>query len=63
VDFILLEVDQVEVVFAQLLQVADIFIADGMPLAKSRPLEFARTDLRDIMGQVRAHGLFDIDFL
>jgi hypothetical protein len=50
VNFVFFQIDKVEVVFPKSLQMADIFITDGVALAKSRTLKLAGTDFRDIMG-------------
>ncbi|MDZ7580876.1 MAG: hypothetical protein U5R30_09725 [Deltaproteobacteria bacterium] len=61
-DFIVGRVDEIEVVFAQFLQVTDIFVANLVALAKRRPLELAGPDLGDVVGQAGADGVFNIDF-
>ncbi len=43
-DFVLRQVNQVKVVFTQLLKMAQIFIADGMAFLKGGALEFARAN-------------------
>ena len=60
VDFIIGQIDEVEVVLAQLLQVADILVADFMALAKGRPLELAGPDLGDVVSQPGADGVFNV---
>jgi hypothetical protein len=41
--------------------VAQIFLADSMPLAESYALELTRTDLRNVMGQFTANRVLDFD--
>ncbi len=52
VDFILRQVDDVEVVLAELLQVADVLVADRVPLAEGRTLELPGPDLGDVVRQL-----------
>jgi hypothetical protein len=56
-DFVLSQVNQVKVVFTQLLKMAQIFIADRMAFLKGSAFELSRTNLGDIMGQLRSHRI------
>ena len=47
--------------FPQALQMADVFLTNGMPLAESRTLEDSGTDLGDVMRQGEPHRLFQRD--
>jgi hypothetical protein len=49
-NFVFFQIDKVEVVFPKSLQMADIFITNGVALAKGRTLKLTGTDFRDIMG-------------
>ena len=59
-DFIGLEIDDVEVVFPQALHAADIVLADGVTLAEGGTLEFSRSNLGDIMCQFGPDGFFQL---
>ena len=61
-DFVILQIDEIQVVFAQLLQMAQVFIADCVPLVEGRALELTGTNLGNIMGQFRSHGLLKFYF-
>jgi hypothetical protein len=60
-DFIIGQIDYVEVILAQLLQTADVFMADFVALAIGRPLELAGSDFGDIVGQPGAYGVLHAD--
>ena len=58
VDFIRLQVNDIEVIFPQTLEAAEIFLANGVALTEGGAFEFPRPDFGDIVGQLRAHRLF-----
>ena len=56
-DFIFFQVDDVEIIFAELLQAAQVFIANRVALAKGGAFEFPGANLGDVMGQLGAHRI------
>jgi hypothetical protein len=51
------------VVLPEVLQVAQIFLTNQMPLSKCRAFEFTSANLRYVVGQCSAYGLFQRDDL
>jgi hypothetical protein len=45
-------------ILPEFLQVAQIFIAHGVPFVKCSALKFSGTDFSDIMGQFHAYSIF-----
>ena len=62
-DFVLSQVNQLKVVFTQLLKMTQIFIADRVAFLKGSTFEFTGANLGDIMGQVRPHRILEFYFL
>ena len=61
-DFVLSQVNQVKVVFTQLLKMAQILIADCMAFLKGGTFEFTGANLGDIVGQLRSHRILEYYF-
>ena len=62
VDLVLGQVEDVEVVLAQLLQVADVLVAHRVTLAEGRALELAGPDLGDVVRQPGPHRILHVIF-
>ena len=58
VNFIRFQVNNIQVIFSQTLEAAEIFITNGVALAEGGAFELPRPDFGDIVGQLRAHRLF-----
>ncbi len=59
--FILLQLQDIEVVLPQTLKTAKIIFADGVALAKGGALELSRANFRDVVGQLEPHRVFELD--
>jgi hypothetical protein len=61
-NFVLCQVNQVKVVFPQLLKMAQIFIADRMVFLKGGTFEFPGANLGDIVGKLSSDGILQFYF-
>ena len=57
VDFVLLQIDDVEIIFSKFLEVAQIFVADRMTFTKGGTLKIAGSNLGYVVGQLGADGI------
>jgi hypothetical protein len=54
VDFVLFQIDYIQVIFTEFLEMAKVFIADGMAFMKGGALELTGSNLGNVMGQFGA---------
>jgi hypothetical protein len=54
-DFIFRQINDVKVVFSQLLKVAEISLTHSVTSSKGSPFKLARADFGDVMSQFAAH--------
>jgi len=57
-DLVFCQIDDVQVVFTELLKVANIVVADRVALVKGGTLEFPGANLGNVMGQLSPNGIF-----
>jgi len=63
VDFVLLEVQDIEVIFSQALEMTDVPVAYGVIFPEGGTFEFTGAYFRDIVSELGAHSVLDFDFL
>jgi hypothetical protein len=63
VEFVLFEVQDIEVIFSQALEVTDVPLTNRMVFSKSGALELAGPYFRDIVCELSAHGVLNFEFL
>jgi hypothetical protein len=56
-DFIFRQINDVKVIFAQFLQMAEISLTYGVTSPEGRPFELAGTDLCDVMSQLAPYSI------
>jgi hypothetical protein len=63
VDFVLFEIEDIEMIFSQTLEMTDVPVANGVIFSEGRAFEFAWAYFRDIVGELRPHSVLHFDFL
>jgi hypothetical protein len=63
VDFILFEVQDIEVIFSQALKVTDVSVAYGVIFPEGGTFEFTGAYFRDVVSELGAHSVLDFYFL